>query len=78
MKTTDFTEYYNLACAYSLQGLTSKAAAYLEMSIKRGFKDYNGAMNDEDLTNVRKTDAFAALMKKYFQKEPNPMVSKEN
>jgi tetratricopeptide (TPR) repeat protein len=58
--------YYNLACGYSIKNQTPKSLANLEISIQKGFNDYNHINEDTDLTNIRKLPEFKELMKKYF------------
>jgi clan AA aspartic protease (TIGR02281 family) len=61
--------YYEAACLYSLMGECEKSLSYLEKSLEKGNKSYNHMMRDNDLVNIRDTEAFAALMEKYFPKK---------
>ena len=56
---------YNLACLYSLHHNEAKALQFLEMSIKRGYDDFEHMDVDTDLDNIRSLSAFASIMKKY-------------
>jgi len=63
--TTDnsiaLSDYYNLACLYSLMNKPDEANIYLKKAIDSGYeKKY--AMKDEDLDNIRNTDDYKAIM----------------
>ena len=60
---------YEAACLYSVMGECEQALSYLEKSLEKGNKSYNHMMRDSDLVNIRDTEAFAALMEKYFPKK---------
>ncbi|WP_316783335.1 tetratricopeptide repeat protein [Pedobacter frigiditerrae] len=62
----DTNAYYNLACLYSLNNDLTKSLKNLEFALSKGYKEYAHIMEDEDLTNLRKSSAFTVLMKKYF------------
>ncbi len=61
--------YYQAACLYSLAVQEQKALEWLERALEKGFKDFNLARTDTDLTNVRRSPGFEALLKKYFPGE---------
>jgi len=55
------SDYYGLACLYSLMNKPNEANIYLKKSIDNGFaKKY--AIADEDLDNIRNTDDYKAIM----------------
>ena len=60
---------YEAACLYSLMGENEKSLYYLEESLKGGNKRYSHIMIDSDLNNIKNTEAFYDLMKKYFPEE---------
>jgi len=65
LNTTDdpvlLTDYYNLACLYSLMNKPEEANNYLKMAIDKGYaKKYAAA--DEDLDNIRNTADYKAVM----------------
>ena len=68
---------YNAACLYSLMGDMEKSLYYLEQSFVKGYKSYHHMMNDSDLENVRKTEAFVSLMEKYFPEQVKEETAQE-
>ncbi|HEY5464975.1 MAG TPA: tetratricopeptide repeat protein [Hanamia sp.] len=58
--------YYNMACMKSLDKKTKEALENLELSFKNGFNDFDHIQEDTDLDNIRNTDEFKQLLKKYF------------
>ncbi|MEZ0006896.1 hypothetical protein ABH942_002274 [Flavobacterium sp. 28YEA47A] len=50
--------YYNLACLQSLLNEKKQAITSFEKAIVWGYKDYQNALNDTDLTNIRKEKKF--------------------
>lgn len=50
--------YYNLACLLSLLNEKKQAIASFEKAIAWGYKDYQNALNDADLANIRKEKKF--------------------
>lgn len=50
--------YYNLACLQSLLNEKKQAITSFEKAITWGYKDYQNALNDTDLTNIRKEKKF--------------------
>ncbi|EFK55787.1 transglutaminase-like domain-containing protein [Sphingobacterium spiritivorum] len=50
--------YYNLACLQSLLNQKKQAITSFEKSIKWGYTDYQNALNDADLNNIRKETKF--------------------
>jgi tetratricopeptide (TPR) repeat protein len=58
--------YYNLACVASLDKKNDEAIKNLELAFENGYKNYDHLQEDTDLDNIRNTDAYKALLKKYF------------
>jgi tetratricopeptide (TPR) repeat protein len=58
--------YYNTACIASLHKKTSEALQNLETSFQNGYNDFNHIQEDTDLDNIRNTEEFKQLLKKYF------------
>ncbi|MDR0682132.1 MAG: transglutaminase domain-containing protein [Dysgonamonadaceae bacterium] len=57
------SNYYNLACVYSLQNKKKEAVDMFEKSVKDwGYTDYSHAKNDSDLDNIRNDKRFVELM----------------
>jgi tetratricopeptide (TPR) repeat protein len=55
------SDYYNMACLYSLMNKPDEANIYLKKAIDNGYaKKY--AVADEDLDNIRNTDDYKAIM----------------
>ena len=50
--------WYNLACAFGLQGNAEQAARFLEAAWKHGFRDLGTADKDSDFDPVRSAPAF--------------------
>ncbi|MCX6210166.1 MAG: hypothetical protein NTZ59_11900, partial [Bacteroidetes bacterium] len=66
MESNNKSALYNMACYYSITKETDSAIAYLEKSIKAGYDDFENIKTDTDLDNIRNTEKFKALIKKYF------------
>ena len=58
--------YYNVACIKSLDKKTNEALENLEQSFQNGYKNYDHIQVDTDLDNIRNTDEFKQLLRKYF------------
>ena len=58
--------YYNIACLASLDKKTKEALENLEISFQNGYKGYDHVQKDTDLDNIRNTEEFKQLLKKYF------------
>lgn len=58
------TSFYNIACAYSLKGDSTRALDYLAKAIENGFGDGDKLESDPDLRGVRGQSAFAALQER--------------
>ncbi len=63
------TAYYNIACAHSLNSQIDKANEYLEKALERGFEDLDHINADTDLDNIRNSEGFLRLIKKFFRGE---------
>jgi len=61
-----FGIYYSFSCLYSLKKETDKALYYFELTLQNGWKDIAHIKEDTDLDNIRNTEKFKALIKKYF------------
>jgi len=62
--------YYNFACIASLDKKIKEAIENLELSFQNGYNDYDHIQKDTDLDNIRSTDEFKQLIKKYFPDKP--------
>lgn len=60
--------YYNLTCAYALQGENQPALQYLDKSLEEGFKDIKLMDTDPDLNNIRGEQRFQELRKELAKK----------
>jgi tetratricopeptide (TPR) repeat protein len=58
--------YYNMACLQSLDKKTGEALESLEFSFQNGYKNYDHLLEDTDFENLRNTEEFKQLIKKYF------------
>ena len=67
LKPNDETIHYNLACSYSLLGITDKALEALEKSFQLGYRDLNHLRKDKDLNNLKNDARFAKLLEKHFR-----------
>ncbi len=63
----DKNKAYDISCCYSLKNDKENAIKYLETSILYGYNDYEHIQVDTDLDNIRNSQEFKDLMKKYFQ-----------
>ncbi|MFC1707345.1 redoxin domain-containing protein [Planctomycetota bacterium] len=62
--------YYNIACAYALQGMAPEAVEWLERAIERGFRELDHLDADQDLDLVRRDPAFREMLRRHFHPEP--------
>ena len=70
--------YFNLGCTYSLLKLVDQAFYTLEISLKKGYKDYDGIQQDPELATLReRKKQWNALMKKYFPNAPSGNKAKD-
>lgn len=56
---------YNVACCYSKLNQIKAALSALGDALKDGFEDFKRIRTDPDLANVRETEEFESLLKKY-------------
>jgi len=61
--------YYQAACLYFLAKDEQKALEYLETALLRGFNNYDQITRDPDLENLRDSEGFKVLRKRYFLEE---------
>ncbi len=61
--------YYDLACIKSFQNQIPEGLEYLEQSFKKGYQNLDIIKTDSDIENLRKTDAYQELLKKYFPED---------
>jgi Flp pilus assembly protein TadD len=52
---------YNIACAYSLLGMSDEALASLETAVDKGFGHKEWIEHDSDLDSIRETPRFQAI-----------------
>ena len=64
----DKGNYYDAACLYSVMGEKEKALEYLQRSLELGFRRFAHIKRDRDLNNIRNTNEFKMLIKKYETK----------
>jgi len=67
LKPADPIVFYNLACSYSILKQYSNAIKSLDKAIELGYDDVEYMLNDPDLDNIKKRQAFRNLLKKYFK-----------
>jgi tetratricopeptide (TPR) repeat protein len=60
--------YYNMACFYSLQGMAQEGLGWLQKALDKGFDNFEHLETDPDMQNVRASDGFKDLVKKYRKK----------
>ncbi|HMW38760.1 MAG: tetratricopeptide repeat protein [Saprospiraceae bacterium] len=64
--------YFNLGCTYSHLSQPEKAYNTLEISLQKGYKDYDGMQQDPELALLRdRKEQWNALMQKYFPEKFN-------
>lgn len=61
----DAGNYYDAACLYSLMGQQSEALGYFEISMAKGYRDFNHIQEDSDLDAIRNTDRFKSIISDY-------------
>jgi len=57
--------FYNIACTYAIQQKSEEALFYFEEALKKGFDNWDHIMSDTDMENIRGTERFRRLKKKY-------------
>lgn len=60
---------YELARVEAVAGDTGEAVGWLEKALKRGYNDYVGILNDEELVPVMADGRFSELMQRYFPRQ---------
>ncbi len=65
----DVMVYYQTACLYSLAKDEQKSLEWLELAQEKGFGDYGLISTDPDLDNIRNSEGYNALVKKYFPEQ---------
>jgi len=55
---------YNIACMYAKMGDSAAALEWLERAIQNGYDNWDAIENDPDLSGIRQTEGFKALLKK--------------
>jgi predicted Zn-dependent protease len=60
---------YELARVEALAGDSGESIRWLETALNRGYNNFAGIMNDEELMPIRVDGRFADLVKKYFPKQ---------
>ena len=56
---------YEATCLYSLMGEKDKALDYLEIALKKGYRDFPHMVVDTDLDNIRETPRYKQLVEEY-------------
>lgn len=56
---------YNVACCYSKLNQVQAGLSALEDAMQAGYEDFKTIRNDPDLANIRASEEFESLMKKY-------------
>ena len=57
--------YYDAACLYSRMGKKKEALAFLEKSLKNGYRRFSHMERDEDLDLIRNTEEYKRLIAQY-------------
>jgi hypothetical protein len=68
--------YYNIACAYALQGQAERAAIWLKLSIDRGWRDARHLDGDGDWARVRESAAYQRIraeLDEVIERDPAPL-----
>jgi tetratricopeptide (TPR) repeat protein len=60
--------FYNLACAYSLEGKKKEALAALKNAVEKGFADMRTLESDPDLEPLRKDPSFLIILENLKKK----------
>jgi tetratricopeptide (TPR) repeat protein len=55
--------YYNIACCYALKGNAERAATWLELAVRHGWRNAEHLDADSDFQSVRESDAFRRARK---------------
>lgn len=57
--------YYNIACYYSIKGVSDLALVWLEKALKAGFAQFKHMETDSDLDAIRTLPRYAKLVARY-------------
>ncbi len=60
----DYSDYYNAACSAALNGQVKQALLWLSKAVDKGYSNIRHMKSDADLTTLRKTREWAALITK--------------
>jgi tetratricopeptide (TPR) repeat protein len=60
--------YYNMACFYSLQGMTAESLEWLTRAFEKGFDNFDHLDSDPDMEKARGAEGYKELVKKYKKK----------
>jgi len=61
---------YNISCVLSRQNKIEEALYWLNLALMKGFNDWNLVLKDRDLENIRHTETYMNLLKKYGKHMP--------
>ena len=61
----DKTDYYNIACFYSLIGQEEYAMEYLRTALENGYRELTYLAYDRDLDALRDREDYKALVEEY-------------
>jgi tetratricopeptide (TPR) repeat protein len=57
--------WYNLACSYSVLGITDPAFAALQRALELGYRHLEHVRRDPDLKSLRRDPRFSRLLRRY-------------
>lgn len=66
---------YDAACLYSVMGEKEKALSYLRQSLEDGYRRFAHIKRDRDLINIRNTEEFKVLLKKFEEKHQQEIAA---
>jgi tetratricopeptide (TPR) repeat protein len=75
LRPQDATVLYNLACSYSLTGLTEQAFDALQRSLAAGYDDFKWLAQDPDLEAVRKHPRYSEVRAQIKTRKPKAKKS---
>ncbi len=67
-----YLAYYYLACSYAKNKMDDAALRALQLSLEKGYTNYEYIMIQPDLDSLKKYAAFRDMMKKHFPKKYKP------
>ena len=73
--STDCGNYDDAACIYSRIGDMEKSLSNLRVAFEKGFRRFHHVKVDDDLEELRRTDAFKMLIEEYEQAAENVNIS---